>query len=97
MELLQFIADSIPMLWMIAVAFTAWNIGKRVLTTVAYGDESLRAEPYSKETPEEALQKAKRRRIQAEHEQWDAELQAITPGKCPHCTGPKRHTRLEQH
>lgn len=69
----------------LAVVWVFWRGFKRALSEAAFGDPG----PYSVESPEEALYRAKRRRRLAEHESWDSEFAVLVPG-CPVCGGRNR-------
>jgi hypothetical protein len=94
--MLDFFISSLPLVFMVLIAVAGWNVAKRVLGTMESADSlySLPAGPYSRETPEEALQRAKRGRVRAEHDLWDSEFHAlIGPGAgCSHCAGPARRS-----
>jgi len=84
MEILAHVVGALAIMWGVWRVYR-WGVG------VVYGLPDARpAVPVSRETPEEALYAAKRHRRRVEHEQWDSQLQALMPDKCPECSGPKR-------
>ena len=84
--------DLVYMALVLGLAIVAWRVCVTVFR-IMDGSDGLPAVPVSRDTPEESLRRAKRRRVRAEHDFWDAEFAASSSRRLCSCGSPAHRSR----